>query len=108
MARIRVHEYLMDLVQRHKADPAAFGDDMINVLIDAEITDDDGTPRSLTDEELVQFSLLLYVAGTETVMRLLGNAAVLLADHPEQRAAMVADPALIPNAIEELLRYEPP
>ena len=108
MARIRVHEYLMGLIQRHKADPAAFGDDMISVLVGAEITDDDGQKRSLSDEELVQFTLLLYVAGTETVMRLLGNAAVVLAEHPEQRAELVADPSLIPAAVEELLRYEPP
>jgi cytochrome P450 len=108
LARIRVHEYLMDLVQRHKADPGHFGDDMINVLVGAEITDDEGVKRHLSDEELVQFSLLLYVAGTETVMRLLGNAAVLLAEHPEQRAELVADPSLIPAAIEELLRFEAP
>ena len=108
MARVRVHEYLMGLVQRHKADPDAFGDDMIKVLIDAEITGDDGERRSLTDEQLVEFTLLLYVAGTETVMRLLGNAAVVLAEHPEQRAELAADPSLIPGAIEELLRFEPP
>ena len=108
MARIRVHEYLMDLVQRHKNNPEDFGDDMIKVLIDAEITGDDGELRSLDDDELVQFTLLLYVAGTETVMRLLGNAAVVLAANPEQRAELVADPSLIPNAIEELLRFEAP
>ncbi len=108
MARIRVHEYLMDLVQRHKNNPDDFGDDMIKVLINAEITGDDGELRSLDDDELVQFTLLLYVAGTETVMRLLGNAAVVLAANPEQRAELVADPSLIPNAIEELLRFEAP
>ena len=108
MARIRVHEYLMGLIERHRAEPDAFGDDMISVLVGAEITDDDGRKRHLSDEELVQFSLLLYVAGTETVMRLLGNAAVLLAEHPDQRAELVADPSLIPAAIEELLRFEAP
>jgi len=108
LARVRVHEYLLDLVKRHQAAPAVFGDDMINVLIGAEITDDDGSTRRLTDEELVVFTLLLYVAGTETVMRLLGNAAVILAAHPDQRAELVADPSLIGGAIEELLRYEAP
>ena len=73
-----------------------------------QITGDDGELRSLDDDELVQFTLLLYVAGTETVMRLLGNAAVVLAANPEQRAELVADPSLIPNAIEELLRFEAP
>ena len=108
MARIRVHEYLMDLVHRHRETPDEFGDDMIKVLLGAEVTGEDGELRSLNDDELVQFTLRLYVAGTETVMRLLGNAAVVLAQHPEQRAELVADPSLIPNAVEELLRYEAP
>lgn len=108
MARIRVHEYLMDLVHRHREHPDEFGDDMIKVLLGAEVTGEDGELRSLNDDELVQFTLLLYVAGTETVMRLLGNAAVVLAQHPDQRAELVADPSLIPNAVEELLRYEAP
>ena len=108
MARIRVHEYLMDLVHRHRETPDEFGDDMIKVLLGAEVTGEDGELRSLNDDELVQFTLLLYVAGTETVMRLLGNAAVVLAQHPDQRAELVADPSLIPNAVEELLRYEAP
>ncbi|MEJ6739361.1 MAG: cytochrome P450 [Actinomycetota bacterium] len=108
MARIRVHEYLMDLVHRHRETPDEFGDDMIKVLLGAEVTGEDGELRSLNDDELVQFTLLLYVAGTETVMRLLGNAAVVLAQHPDQRAELIADPSLIPNAVEELLRYEAP
>lgn len=108
LARVRVHEYLLDLVKRHQAAPSTFGDDMINVLIGAEITDDDGSTRQLTDEELVVFTLLLYVAGTETVMRLLGNAAVILAAHPDQRAELAADHSLLPGAVEELLRYEAP
>lgn len=108
LARVRVHEYLLDLVKRHQDSPETFGDDMINVLIGSEITDDDGSTRRLTDEELVVFTLLLYVAGTETVMRLLGNAAVLLAQHPDQRAELVDDPGLVGNAVEEMLRYEAP
>ena len=54
------------------------------------------------------FFTLLELAGSETTARLLGWASVLLARHPEQRARLVADRALIPNAVEELLRYEPP
>jgi len=108
LARVRVHEYLLDLVKRHQDRPETFGDDMINVLIGSEITNDDGSTRRLTDEELVVFTLLLYVAGTETVMRLLGNAAVLLAQYPDQRAELVADPGLVGNAVEEMLRYEAP
>jgi cytochrome P450 len=54
------------------------------------------------------FGVLLIGAGTETVARLLGWAGLLLAAHPEQQADLAHDPALIPNAIEELLRYESP
>jgi cytochrome P450 len=54
------------------------------------------------------FSLLLASAGTETVARLIGWAGVVLAANPDQRAELVSDPALIPNTVEELLRFEAP
>lgn len=105
MARIRLHEYLSGLVERRLAGPQ---DDMISVLAQAEITDEHDVERRLTVAEIVDFSLLLFSAGTETVMRLLGNAAVLLAECPDQRAVLQAEPDVIPNAVEELLRYEAP
>jgi cytochrome P450 len=104
-AQIRLHGYLDGLVGRRMDEPA---DDLVSALCQAEIADASGVPRRLTRDEAVGFSLLLFGAGTETVGRLLGNAAVLLARHPDQRAALVAEPALIPGAIEELLRYEAP
>jgi cytochrome P450 len=104
-AQIRLHGYLDSLVGRRMAEPA---DDLVSALCQAEIADESGAPRRLTREEAVSFSLLLFGAGTETVGRLLGNAAVVLAQHPDQRADLVADPTLIPDAIEELLRYEAP
>ena len=64
--------------------------------------------RRLTDDEPAEFALLLFSAGTETVARLLGSAAVCSPQHPDQRAELVADPSLLPNAVEELLRYEAP
>jgi cytochrome P450 len=97
--------YLADLVAERRKDPT---DDMVSVLCAAEITDDDGNPRRLTHKEITDFAGLLYGAGTETVMRLLGNAAVLLAEHPDQRADMAADASLNANAVEELLRFEAP
>jgi len=84
------------------------GDDMISLLAQAEFTDDDGTAQRLTDVELAAFCSLLSGAGNETVTKLLGNAVVLLARHPDQRARLIADPAVIPNAVEECLRYWPP
>jgi cytochrome P450 len=83
-------------------------DDMLTGLVRAEITDEQGHVRRLTPTESTTFANLLISAGTETVARLLGNAAVVLAAHPEQRAELVSNAALIPNVVEELLRYEAP
>ncbi len=95
---------LPELMERRRADPQ---DDLISGLVHAEI-DDDGVSRRLTLEEIVAFVQLISSAGTETVARLLGFAAVTLAQHPDQRQALVDDPSLVPNAVEELLRYEAP
>jgi cytochrome P450 len=97
--------YLGELVEKRTADPR---DDMVSDLIRAEITDEQGHVRRLTPDECTRFALLLYSAGTETVAKLLGNAAVVLAQHPGERAELVAHPERIPNAIEELLRFEAP
>jgi cytochrome P450 len=83
------------------------GDDMITILLGAEIDDGSG-PRRLTEPEVVSFIMLLAGAGVETVARLLSWAAVTLARHPDQRQVLVEDPSLIPSAVEELLRYEAP
>jgi len=58
--------------------------------------------------EIPGLCILLYVAGTETVADFVGNALVALGEHPDQRALLVADPALAPRAVEELLRFESP
>jgi cytochrome P450 len=104
-AMIWLNEYLSRQLDARRREPI---DDMMTDLAHAEITDDDGAVRHLTHEEAADFVNLLISAGTETVARMLGWAAVVLAANPTARAEMVADPALIPNAIEELLRYEAP
>ena len=104
-AQIRLYGFLDGLVGRRLDEPQ---DDLISALCAAEIADENGEPRRLTRREVVGFSGLLFNAGTETVGRLLGNAAVILAEHPDQRAELAADPSLLPNAVEELLRYEAP
>ena len=105
MAQVHLHEYWQTLVERRRAEPI---DDMVTALTQAEVTDDDGSVRRLTDQECCDFTNLLVSAGTETVARLLGWAAVILADNPDQRAALAADSSLLPNAVEELLRFEAP
>jgi cytochrome P450 len=104
-AQIELYEYLASLIDQRLAEPR---DDMISALAHAEITDESGAPRRLDRDECATFVGLLFNAGTETVARLLGNAAVVLGEHPDQRAHLVADAGVIPNAVEELLRYEAP
>lgn len=104
-AQIWLMEYITAKLAERRAKPE---DDLFTGLVQAEIRDDDGGTRRLTDMEAAAFGNLLISAGTETVARLLGWAAVVLAQHPDQRAELAADPGLLPNAVEELLRYEAP
>jgi cytochrome P450 len=83
-------------------------DDIMTELLNVEFTDETETVRKLTRGELLTYLEVLAGAGNETTTRLIGWSAKVLADHPDQRAELVADPSLIPNAIEELLRFESP
>ena len=76
--------------------------------MNVEFVDETDTVRKLTRNELLTYLEVLAGAGNETTTRLIGWTAKVLADHPDQRAELVADPSLIPNAIEEILRYESP
>jgi cytochrome P450 len=84
------------------------GDDVMSDLLRAEVEQDDGTTRRLTDGELHAFYGLISAAGNETVARLLGWTATLLARNPGERAKLAAEPGLIGNGVEEILRYEAP
>ena len=83
-------------------------DDLMTELIQAEFEDETGTTRRLRREEILGYIGLLAGAGNETTTRLIGWTGKVLAENPDQRQLLVDDPALIPNAIEELLRYEAP
>ena len=83
-------------------------DDIMTELLNVEFTDETGTVRKLTRAELLTYIEVVAGAGNETTTRLIGWAAKLLSEHPDQRAQLAADPSLIPNAIEEVLRFEPP
>ena len=90
--------YFADLLATRKNAPA---DDLVTALLLAEDAGD-----RMTDSELTAFLFLMVVAGNETTTKLLGNAVANISAHPDQRAAVFADPELIEPWIEETLRYE--
>jgi len=89
-----------DMIAWKRANPA---DDLLTALIHAE---DDGD--ALNDDELVAQTLLLYIAGHETTVNLIAGGALALLRHPAQLALLRSEPALVGNAVEEMLRYDSP
>jgi cytochrome P450 len=84
-------------------------DDFISVLANISFTDvATGEERQLSDAEILNYVGMLNAAGNETTARLIGWLAKTLAEHPSQRAEIVADRSLVPGAVEETLRYESP
>jgi cytochrome P450 len=84
------------------------GDDLITRLITAEFTDETGTVRTLTRDEALMYVNVVAGAGNHTTNRLIGWTAKVLGEHPGARRELVADRSLVANAIDEVLRYEPP
>jgi len=82
--------------------------DIMTELLNAEFEDETGTVRRMSRDELLTYVTVVSGAGNETTTRLIGWAGKVLAEHPDQRRALAENPALIPAAVEELLRYEPP
>lgn len=97
-AAVEFDAYVRDLLA-HPAD--SHGDDLRSVLVSAR---DAGT---LSDEECVSLVGAVLIGGVDTTQAQLAHGVRLLADHPEQWAALVADPSLAPAAVDEILRYEP-
>jgi cytochrome P450 len=82
-------------------------DDLMTVLLNAEFEDDTGTMRNLDRAEVLAYTQVIAGAGNETTGRLIGWLGRILGDHPDQRRALVEDRSLLPNAIEETLRFQP-
>lgn len=95
----------VDYIEWRSKNPS---DDIVTELLNVEFTDEDGVVRRLRRDELLMYVSVVAAAGNETTTRLIGWAAKVLAEHPDQRRELVADPSLIPKAVEELLRFEPP
>jgi cytochrome P450 len=83
-------------------------DDLMTELLNAEVEEPDGTRRPLERTEVLAYTAMIAGAGNETTARLIGFMGQLLGEYPDQRRELAADPSLIPSAVEETLRYEPP
>ena len=93
-------DYFRHLIAKRRADP---GSDLLSRLVVAEEHGD-----SLSEAELLTTCVLLLIAGHETTANLIGNGLLALLEHRDQLDRVLADPGLLPNAIEELLRYDSP
>lgn len=82
-------------------------DDLMTVLLNAEFEDESGERRKLSRTEVLTYTQVLAGAGNETTGRLIGWLGKVLAEHGDQRRELAQDPSLIPNAVEETLRFEP-
>ncbi len=92
--------YFAPIIRQRRADPQ---DDIVSGLARAEEEGD-----RLDEQEMLTMLRLLLVAGNETTVNLIGNGMLALLRHPEQLQRLRDDPALIPSAVEELLRYDSP
>jgi cytochrome P450 len=95
-----LNQYMAGLVERHRKQP---GDDMLS-----RMATDTGSEGRMADPYLVQTGVLLLFAGHETTVNLLGNGMLTLLRHPAILERLRNEPDLIPAAVEEVLRYEPP
>jgi cytochrome P450 len=82
-------------------------DDVMTMLLNAEYEDADGSTRRLSRDDVLTYCAVLAGAGNETTGRLIGWITKVLAEHPDQRAQVHADRTLLPNVIDEILRFEP-
>jgi cytochrome P450 len=104
-AQVLTFGYYQEQVEQRRKQPR---DDMITEMIQADLELPDGTVRKMEDVEVMGMMGLISNAGNETVARLLGWAALVLAEYPDARREMAEDPSLIPSGVEELLRFEAP
>lgn len=94
-----MEDFFTALVAQRRREP---GDDLVSALVAA------GGDDGLSETDIIANVVLLFAAGHETTTNLIGNGLLALHRHPDQLARLKADPALLPGAIEELLRFEPP
>jgi cytochrome P450 len=98
-------QWFNDYLDWREKNPA---DDVMTQLLNLEFEDETGATRKLRRDETVTYLTLITSAGSDTTATAIGWAGKLLSDHPDQRRELTRNPALIPNAVEEVLRCEPP
>ncbi|TRW76762.1 cytochrome P450 [Mycolicibacterium sp. 018/SC-01/001] len=104
-ANREISSYIGDLIEQRRTSP---GDDLISIVLGAGYDDPDLGRCELTPHEVLMFCNLLSAAGSETTQKLISNGLVALSEHPDQWNRIVADPSLIPAAVNEALRYDTP
>jgi cytochrome P450 len=102
--RVASGDMFADYIEWRSQHPS---DDLMTQLLKAEFEDQHGETRTLTRQEVITYTAVIAGAGNETTGRLIGWLAKVLAEHPEQRRAVVEDRSLIANVIDETLRFEP-
>lgn len=95
-----ITRYLTEVIEARRRSPT---DDLVSDLVRAEVEG-----QALTEREIIDFLVLLLIAGLETTVHLLANSLLFLASHPEELARLRAQPDLVPKFIEEMLRYDSP
>ena len=98
-------DFYADYVEWRSKNPS---DDLMTELLTIEFEDEKGVTRRLAREEILTYVNIVSGAGNETTTRLIGWTGKILGERPAQRRQLIEDPSLLPNAIEEVLRFEPP
>lgn len=101
----RMLAYFDEILAERRARPQ---DDLMTALLTAELPGEDGATERLSQAEIRSFINLLATAGNETVTKLLATAFFWMSRNPDQRRLLRDDPARVPGAVEETLRYDPP
>jgi len=104
-ANRKISEYIGSLIEERRRSP---GSDLISRVLDARYTDPESGETALTTHEVLMFCNLLSAAGSETTQKLLSNALVALDEQRDQWDLLRADPSLVPQAVDEALRYDTP
>jgi cytochrome P450 len=104
-ALLKANQIYLSIARQRRAHP---GDDVISQLMQDEIEDEHGLKHRLSDEEIASRFLEMGLAGHETVAKAIPNGAMALHKFPDERRKLMQDRSLMTNAVDEILRYDPP